>query len=163
MKSHLLWALLCTGIGFPVFAQEPDPILPQTETASAHLQLNAMFNGSTEDPKVPGMDNAHTWLAEMIEQALPEVSAGWAVSGYQAKNDPSGLTCISRQDAFQSEDFGPSWRYHDDRTYACEWGNQSFMAVIRVTVTEESSRMTWSNTEIVELSLANAASVGIGY
>ena len=153
MKSHMLLALLGLGISAFAQAQTATPFLPQTETASAHLQLTAMFNGSVDQPQVPGMDNAYTWLANMIEQALPEVATGWAVSGYQAEKDPSGLTCVSTQDAFQTEDYGPSWHYHDERTYACEWGNQSFLAVIRVTVTEENATMTWSNTEIVELSL----------
>lgn len=163
MKAFFRCRLLGAAFLLSCAAQAQSTSLPQTETASAHLQLSAMFNGSTESPDVPGMDNAYTWLANMIEQALPEISSGWAGAGYQAKNDPAGLSCISHQDAFQSEDFGPSWRYHDDHAYACEWGNQSFIAVIRVTVTEENATMTWSNTEIVELSLANPSQAIIEY
>jgi hypothetical protein len=164
MKTPILTALAisaCVILTTPARATAAQ--LPQLETAKAHLKLAAMFDGNAESVTVPGMDNAYNWLSSMIEQTLPEISAGWLASGYVPKDDPSGLTCLSREDSFQTEDYGQSWRYLDDRTYACEWGNQAFMAVIRVTVTEENAHMTWSNTEILELSLANRNAVEIGY
>ena len=165
MKIPALFALAisaCSMLSSPAWSAETQP-LPQIETAKAHLQLAAMFDGNAERANVPGMDNAYSWLSSMIEQTLPEISAGWLASGYTPKDDPAGLTCLSQEDSFQTEDYGQSWRYLDDRTYACKWGNQAFMAVIRVTVTEENTLMTWSNTEVMELSLANQNAVAIGY
>lgn len=164
MKTSLLTAMAVSAFAIlsgPTQAAETQ--LPQLETAKAHLQLAAMFDGNAEIRSVPGMDNAYSWLSSMIDKALPEISTGWLASGYTPKDDPAGLTCLSSEDSFQAEDYGQSWRYLDDRIYACEWGNQSFLAVIRVTVTEENAHMTWSNTEIMEISLASPNAVAIGY
>lgn len=162
--SSLCVLVLMASAHITSFAQQaPAPQLPQLETAKAHLQLAAMFDGNAENATVPGMDNAYNWLASMVEQALPEISTGWLASGYVPKDDPAGLSCLSREDSFQTEDYGQTWRYLDDHTYACEWGNQSFLAVIRVTVTEENAQMTWANTEIMELSLGITSAVAIEY
>ncbi len=137
--------------GAPASAQSASPTPPQELTGIAHLQLSALLSPESSALTVPGMPNAKRWIHNMIDKALPEVSVGWASRSFDASAHMDEIECISSPDSFQAEDHGDSWLYHDDRLYACTWGLEGFLMVLRVSIQETEGTGKWVNTEVLEL------------
>lgn len=137
--------------GTQTSAQGVSTTLPQELTGIAHLQLSALLSPESSALTVPGMPNAKGWMLNMIDKALPEVSVGWASRGFDAGAHMDEIECISSPESFQAEDQGDAWLYHDDRLYACTWGLEGFLMVLRVSIQETKGTATWANTEVLEL------------
>jgi hypothetical protein len=153
MKLTIFALTVFLSMALPLIAvsKEAAITLPQDLTGIAHMQLSSLLSTGSTSLVVPGMPKPKRWIYDMTVNALPEVSAGWASRGFNADKHLDQIDCISSPESFQAEDYGNSWLYHDDRVYACTWGLETFMMVLRVSFEEINGDTNWANTEVLEL------------